>query len=476
MLSDSSFSTRMLPSDERATTSVNVPPRSIAKVQLRSTGLPQAETEGPRKLFQQGTAALVDRQRALYATSRIGRGSTGALDLTQPPSSPRLPAQLRVAIVHYWLLVPGGGEQVLRTILQLFPDADVFTLLSDERFTRSFLPNVSVKTSFLQKIPFSYKFHTKLLPLMPAALETLDLRGYDLIISSEAGPAKGVLSPLGSTHVCYCHSPMRYLWDQFEDYQADSSALSKLVFSAALPRLRTWDVVTAARVDRFAANSRHVQARIKQYWRRESEVIFPPVDIAEFHPNKDRSDYYLMSGRHVPYKRFDIAIEACKRLGRRLIITGRGRDTQRLKRMAGPSIEFVDQCSRTDLARLYENARAFLMPAEEDFGIAPVEAMAAGCPVIAFGRGGALDTIVPGVSGVFFNEQSVDSLVDAICSFESREDEFDASAIAEQAQQFDASEFKKKFTNFVWSALERPSSNVAPFDIDQSAAGAADVE
>ncbi len=381
-----------------------------------------------------------------------------------------MPGQLRVAIVHYWLLVPGGGEQVLRTILELFPNADVFTLLSDDRFTRSFLPEVSVKTSFLQKIPFSYKFHTKLLPLMPAALETLDLRGYDLIISSEAGPAKGVLPPLGSTHVCYCHSPMRYLWDQFEEYQADSSALSRMIFSAVLPRLRTWDVVTASRVDRFAANSRHVQARIKQYWRRESEVIFPPVDLSQFRPSGDRSDYYLMSGRHVPYKRFDIAIEACKRLGRRLIITGRGRDTQRLKRIAGPSVEFVDQCSRKDLARYYENARAFLMPAEEDFGIAPVEAMAAGCPVIALRRGGALDTIVPGVSGVLFDEQSVDALVDAICDFESHQGDFDPSRIAEQAQRFDTSHFKMNFTKFVWSALEGASSNVAPSDLGQSTA------
>ena len=350
----------------------------------------------------------------------------------------------------------------------MFPGADVFTLLSDERFTRSFLPNISVQTSFLQKIPFSFKFHTKLLPLMPAALETLDLRGYDLIISSEAGPAKGVLPPLGSTHVCYCHSPMRYLWDQFEDYQADSSALSRIIFSAVLPRLRTWDVVTASRVDRFAANSRHVQARIKQYWKRESEVIFPPVDLSEFRPNKDRSDYYLMSGRHVPYKRFDLAIEACERLGRRLIITGRGRDTVRLKRIAGHSVEFVDQCSRLDLARYYQNARAFLMPAEEDFGIAPVEAMAAGCPVIALGRGGAMDTVAPGVSGILFKEQTVEALVDAIRDFESCQGEFDPSRIAEQAQRFDTSHFKMKFTEFVWSALEAASESLTPSDLWRS--------
>ena len=378
-----------------------------------------------------------------------------------------MPGQPRVAIVHYWLLVPGGGEQVLRAILELFPGADVFTLLKDDRFTRSFLPNVSVTSSFLQKIPFSYKFHTKLLTLMPAALENLDVRDYDLIISSEAGPAKGILPDLGSTHVCYCHSPMRYLWDQFEDYKSASSALSRMIFSAAIPKLRTWDFVTASRVDKFAANSRHVQARIKQYWRRQSDLIFPPVDIAQFNPNKDRSDYYMMSGRHVPYKRFDLAIEACKRLGRRLIITGRGRETQRLKRMAGPSIEFVDQCSRSDLARYYENARAFLMPAEEDFGIAPVEAMAAGCPVIALGQGGALDTVVPGVSGILFNEQSVEALVDAIRTFESGRSDFDAFKIAHHAQQFDDSHFKRNFSAFVRSALEQRSKDVEPSSTDQ---------
>lgn len=343
---------------------------------------------------------------------------------------------------------------MLRAILEIFPEADVFTLVSDRQFTKSFLPGVTVKNSYLQSIPFSHKFHTYLLPLMPSALETLDLRGYDLVISSEAGPAKGVLPPLGSTHVCYCHSPMRYLWDQFEDYIGPSSSLAKLVFSAALPRLRVWDFVTASRVDRFAANSHHVQARIKQYWRRESEVIFPPVDISHFRANTDRSDYYLITGRHVPYKRIDLAIEACNRLGRRLIITGRGRETERLRRLAGATIEFVDHCGRDDLVKFYENARAFLMPPEEDFGIAPVEAMAAGCPVIAYGRGGSLDTVVPGVSGLLFSEQTVDSLIEAICSFERQEKEFHPQAIRQHAEQFDTRHFKEKFERLVWTALK----------------------
>jgi glycosyltransferase involved in cell wall biosynthesis len=363
-----------------------------------------------------------------------------------------------VAIVHYWLLVPGGGEQVLKAILEIFPDADIFTLVSDPQFARTFLPGSTVTNSYLQSIPFAHKFHTYLLPLMPTALETLDLRGYDVVISSEAGPAKGVLPPLGATHVCYCHSPMRYLWDQFEDYVGPSSTLAKFFFSAALPRLRVWDFVTASRVDRFAANSHHVQARIKQYWRRDSEVIFPPVDLDRFRANKDRSDYYLITGRHVPYKRIDLAIEACNRLGRRLIITGRGRETRRLRRLAGKTIEFADHCTREDLVKLYENARAFLMTPEEDFGIAPVEAMAAGCPVIAYGRGGSLDTVAPGISGLLFPHQTVESLIEVICAFERQEKEFRPEQIRDHAEQFDRKHFKVKFEAFVMSALGSSAS------------------
>lgn len=355
----------------------------------------------------------------------------------------------RVAIVHYWLVGVAGGEQVLRSLLNIYPDADVFTLIADEEVARKVCGDRRIVTSYLQKIPGATKMHRKLLPLMPGALENLDLSGYDLIVSSESGPAKGVLVPLGAKHVCYCHTPMRYLWDQFPEYRRESGLLVRWMMSALISRLRMWDFLSAARVDAFVANSHHVAKRIAQYYRRDSTVIAPPVDVDEFHLSDAVDDYYLITGRHVGYKRIDLAIDACERLGRRLVVTGTGPDTESLKRRAGKNVTFVGQCSFAELKRYYARARAFLMPGEEDFGIAPVEAMASGRPVLAFAQGGALDTVIDGSSGILFAEQSVDGLCDAILRFERESDRFRPQAIRDHASAFSRARFEADFKAFV---------------------------
>ena len=364
---------------------------------------------------------------------------------------------MKVAIVHYWFVGMGGGEKVVEAFLELYPDADVFTLIEEPKFREKLLNGRPVKTSFLQRIPFAAKFHRHLLPLMPMALENLDLTGYDLVISSESGPAKGVLPALGATHVCYCHSPMRYIWDQYWEYRRSSGLLARLFMGLFITRLRLWDHSSAARVDHFVANSSHIANRIGQYYRRDAAVIHPPVDTDAFAISDELDDYYLVTGRHVGYKRVDLAIQACERLGRPLVITGLGPDTAALKKLAGPNVRFVGQCSFEDLKRYYARARAFLMPGEEDFGIAPVEAMASGRPVLALARGGALDTVIDGKSGILFAEQSVDGLCAAIERFEQTESLFDPRTIRDHAQTFSRERFAIDFAAFVEKAQRLPS-------------------
>jgi Glycosyltransferase len=359
----------------------------------------------------------------------------------------------KVAIVHYWLVGVAGGEQVMRSLLNLYPDADVFTLIADDETVKKVIGTKKLVTSFLQRIPGAQKIHRKLLLLMPTALENFDLSAYDLVISSESGPAKGVLPALGAKHVCYCHTPMRYIWDQFPEYRRESGILVSLLMSMFIGKLRMWDFLSAARVDAFAANSNHVANRIEQYYRRDATVIPPPVDVHEFQIADEVDDYYLIAGRHVAYKRIDLAIAACDRLGKRLIVTGTGPETAALKRRAGSNVTFVGQCSFAELKRYYARARAFLMPGEEDFGITPVESMASGRPVLAYARGGALDTVIEGHSGLLFPEQSVDSLCDAITRFEAIEDSFDPRAIRAHAVTFARERFEADFKAFVDSVL-----------------------
>ncbi|MGH9613452.1 MAG: glycosyltransferase, partial [Bryobacteraceae bacterium] len=317
---------------------------------------------------------------------------------------------MRAAIVHYWLLNMRGGEKVVEALCKLLPDVDLFTLFYDPERVSPAIRAHRVHASFLQ--PFR-KHYRSLLPLMPMALENFDLRDYDLVISSESGPAKGVIVPASARHVCYCHTPMRYLWDLYPAYRNEwtHSAWKRALMAPVAQYLRLWDYASAARVDRFIANSENVRRRIEKTYRRESEIVFPPVAVETFY-SKPSADYYLIVSELVAYKRIDSAVRVFAKNGRKLCVVGDGPELRRLTRMATPNIEFRGRLDDAELRELYARCRAFLMPGEEDFGIAAVEALASGKPVIALGKGGAAETVptTQPVGGVLYRDSSDDGL------------------------------------------------------------------
>jgi len=385
--------------------------------------------------------------------------------VTDSTASPGQPAEtlgrLRVAVVQFWLSGYGGSEKVLEAIGEIFPQADFFSLVVADGGIPASLQGRKWTTSFVDRIPGARRWYRHFLPLFPYALEQFDLSGYDLVISSESGPAKGVLTSPRTCHICYCLSPMRYVWDMYHEYRMKMNPLTRAVFSLAAHYARQWDASTAARVDYFAAISDYVAARVRKYYRRESTVIYPPVDVSAGYVAATTEDYYLAVSRLVPYKRLDLAIEACNRLGRRLQVVGAGPELRRLKAMAGPTVEFLGKLDDVSLHECYARSRAFLFPAEEDFGIAPVEAQSFGRPVIAYGRGGALETIIGlpdggdarSATGIFFGEQTAESLSDAILRFEEIESSFIPEFIRANAQRFSLERFKEEFVKFVAGRL-----------------------
>ena len=348
---------------------------------------------------------------------------------------------MRVAIVHYWLVSMRGGEKVVEALCDMYPDADIFTLVYDESRVSEKIRKHKVTTSFLQRIPGAIKAYQSLLPLMPFALESFDLTDYDLIISSESGPAKGIIPPPQATHVCYCHSPMRYLWDHYHFYRSHAGLASRLMLPVLAPLLRSWDVSTSLRVDRFVANSHHVSDRISKYYRRSATVLHPPVSVDDFASSAAIDDFYLCAGQLIPYKRIDLAVEAFTKMNRKLVVIGEGKEMERLKRAAGPTITFLGRAPFAVLKEKLSRCRALIFPGEEDFGIVPVEAMASGRPVIAYGSGGALETVVPGLSGMLFGEQSVEALIEAVRDFEDNEHVFHPEALRAHASQFSLHNF-----------------------------------
>jgi glycosyltransferase involved in cell wall biosynthesis len=360
--------------------------------------------------------------------------------------------KMKVAIVHYWLVSMRGGEKMLEALLELFPEADIYTHVYNPKQLSPVITSHKVYTSYIQRLPFAKKLYQKYMPLMPNALKEFDLQDYDLVISSESGPAKGVIPNPDAYHLCYCHSPMRYLWDMYHEYFHKSGFITRFFMKRMIPGLRLWDVASSNLVDRFITNSGYVAKRIQRYYNRTAEVVYGPADIERFLGVERRpADYYLFFGQLVGYKRADIAIEACVTSGRKLIVAGAGVDKKEVRKWQKSGlVTFTGRVSDEQVNELYSGARALLFPGIEDLGLVPIEANAAGCPVIAYRKGGALDTVKENVTGIFFDEQTPASLIKALDKFESMENEFSGrERYTEQVQQFSREAFKKRILRIV---------------------------
>lgn len=362
---------------------------------------------------------------------------------------------MKVAIIHYWLVGMRGGERVLEELVRLYPDADIYTHVAETSTLSPLLANQRIFQTSVARLPGARKYYQKYLAFMPRALEELDLSAYDLVISSESGPAKGVIAPPHAPHVCYVHSPMRYIWDHYPAYRSRLGRFGKAYFSRVAHRLRIWDVTTAARVDTFVANSHFVARRIRAYYNRDANVVHPPVDLDAYTlPEGDAArDYYLFVSQLVPYKRADLVIDAFRGQDKRLVVVGDGNERQRIERDLPPNVTLMGRAPAADLPALYQNAKALIFPAEEDFGIVPVEAMACGTPVLAYGRGGARDSVVEGETGLFFDAQNASAIRDVMDRFEAVSDTFDRDVIHAHARSFGAERFRREFAAVVDQTL-----------------------
>lgn len=368
---------------------------------------------------------------------------------------------MNVAIIHYWWLSNRGGEAVCAALVELFPNADLYIHVCNEEVVRQALPPTftgKIHNTFISRLPGAKKHYQKYLPFMPLALEQLDLSAYDLILSSESGPAKGVVTRPDAVHICYCHSPMRYVWDMYHEYLGGAGRLIRTLFPLVAHWLRVWDRLSADRVDHFIANSGFVAARIRKFYRRDAEVIFPPVNTDEFSPTAERGDFYLCLGQLVAYKRADLAVEAFNQLGLPLVVVGEGELFERLKSLAKPNIRLMGRQPFAEIKDLLQRCRGLVFPGMEDFGIVPVEAMAAGAPVIAYGKGGALETVIHGKTGILFEQQNVESLIAAVQQLEKGAFSFNPAELHAHAATFDKRIFKQRITAFVEAALNGPSA------------------
>jgi glycosyltransferase involved in cell wall biosynthesis len=391
------------------------------------------------------------------------RGQSSAKQLDNP----------RVALVHYWYVRRRGGERVLDVMADMFPSADIFTIFHSPTELSDSVKRHKISSSFLNRLPGVRRYYRMLMPFLPIALEQLPLKDYDLVISHEAGPAKGVLTRSDACHICYCHSPMRYLWDMYQEYLATApfGPLGKAFYALSSHYMRGWDYASSTRVDHFAASSRNCARRIHKYYGRSAQVIYPPVNISDFSIGDSTQDFYLVVSPLVQYKRIDLAIRACNQLRARLIIIGQGEQSAALRKLAGPTISFLGFQADEVVRSHYRRCRALLFPGEEDIGLTPIEAQASGRPVIAYARGGALESVLgvfPGEvadsaahTGVFFEQQSVDSLVDALGAFESMEHRFSPRFIRTHAKEFDVTHFQRNFAEFVAAKWREFSSGLS---------------
>lgn len=358
---------------------------------------------------------------------------------------------LRVAIVHDWLTNQGGAERVVWALHEAYPDAPIYTSVFDAEALPQF-KNLDVRTSFLQRWPLAKSKHQLFPTLRTMAFESFDLSDYDVVISSSSAESKGVVTKPGTLHICYCHTPTRYYWSDYAQYRANTgfgilSPLVRFVMPGLVKKMRIWDFAAAQRVDRFVANSHYVQQRIQKYYRSDATVIHPPIDASRFELNEGTREGFVVVSRLIPYKRVDLAIKACTQLGLKLTVIGDGSETESLKEAAGPTIHFAGRLSDREVAAELGKAQAFLFTAEEDFGLTPLEAMACGTPVIAYGKGGATETVVAGKTGEFFADQTAESLIQALRSFDYKK--YEPTKIRAHALAFDEKEFIKKIHKFV---------------------------
>lgn len=369
---------------------------------------------------------------------------------------------MKVALVHDWLMSMRGGEKCLEMLCELFPKADLYTLLYHKKKLSEAIERMKINTSYIQRLPRVLKYYRYYLPLFPTAIETFNLKGYDLVVSSSHCVAKGVLTPADTLHICYCFTPMRYIWDmQSEYFKISTGRLGSFITSFFASYLRTWDEASNRRVSSFIAISKHVQKRIQKFYGRPSEVIYPPVDCDFFSPSSkgpDEKDYYLMVTAMAPYKRVDLAIQVFNLLKKPLVIIGDGQEMKGLRRMAKKNIEFLGWQSDEKVREYYQGCRAFIFPGEEDFGISPVEAQACGKPVIAYGRGGILETVIPypreNCTGVFFDHPQPESLMHAVVLFERNAGRFDPEVTRRNALRFHKNRFKDEIRSLVEKRYE----------------------
>ena len=364
-------------------------------------------------------------------------------------------SRLKVALVHDWLVGEGGGERVLHDLHLMYPNAPIYTLVYDKSKAPAWLSECDVRTTYIQNWPGGKTHHRYLLTFMPRAWEALDLTEYDLIISTCSSCCKGVITRPDAEHICYSFSPTRYVWDLYHEYMANASAIKRFFMPRMIHKVRMWDFQAAQRVDHFAADSNFVGSRIKKFYRRDFTTIYPGTHINEYPILEEPEDFYLVVSRFVHYKRVDIAVEACNTLGRRLVVIGSGGDEeQKLRSIAGSTVEFLGRVSDKEMEYYYSRAKGFLFPGIEDYGITPVEAMSAGVPVLAYGEGGALETVVNGKTGLFFHDQSVNGLVECIKRFESKGVSYSRQQIHDYSLKFSEDVFKKNMGDFINKVLK----------------------
>ena len=371
-------------------------------------------------------------------------------------------AEMKTAVVHEWLVTHAGSERVVEQILHLYPEADLYSLvefLPDA--LQNFIQHKPVKTSFLQRLPFANPHFRQYLPLMPLAIEQFDLSDYDLILSSNHAVAKGVLTRADQLHICYVHTPIRYAWDLQQEYLRGArlqKGLRGKITQLVLHYLRLWDLATANRVDYFVANSRYVAQRVWKTYRRPAQVIYPPVAVDRFQLSDQREDFYFTLSRFVPYKRVDLIVSAFNRLGLPIVVVGDGSDWKRVKAMARPNVQILHHQPESVVVDYMQRCKAFVYAAAEDFGITLVEAQAAGAPVITYGKGGASESVIPGKTGLFFSEQTVESLMEAVKLFETGAYSFKPEHLRQNAEQFSPQHFRQQYSRLVeakWTTFQR---------------------